>query len=254
MKYKLKERGIVLRSHDYGEGHRIVIIYTPGLGKVRASARGSRKTDSRYGSMLEPFSENEFIFYRKPNSEIYTLTGSFPLFRHSRLRDDMNRYKYGALIAEGTDILSPEEDPQENIYALLKEALRDSCDKNPATSAWLFLFRLLKQSGYRLNMFSCFRCTSRASGPMLFIPGEGGVCCRGCFGGEKNSSTISGIALEEIRKLSPEREINLKIEKEIGNIIFKFVKYQFDREFKSRGFIKLFNKEKNVLSGFNTKT
>jgi hypothetical protein len=45
---------IVLSRFDYGEADRILTILTPGLGKIKAIAKGIRRPTSRIGGSLEP--------------------------------------------------------------------------------------------------------------------------------------------------------------------------------------------------------
>ncbi len=246
MHYNFRDRGIVLRSYDYGEGHRIVVIFTKKSGKLRAVARGSRKTKSRFGSKLEPFSENEFLFYRKPEKELFTVTGCSLIESNKNLREDMSRYGYSAAMVESVVLLTADEDPDIKTYYLFKKYLKEVRDKEPAPSAWLFLFKLLKYSGYRLNMFDCIFCGKGAGPGMVFLPSDGGVCCRGCLSDKKYFLEVSGKALEEIRKLKPVRKIGPEIEREIGNIIANFVKYQFGTELNSVKFMEIF-KKKNKL-------
>ena len=59
-----KEQGIVLRSMKLGEADKIVTILTQGSGKVRAVAKGLRKTTSRFGGRLEPFTHVNLMLYR----------------------------------------------------------------------------------------------------------------------------------------------------------------------------------------------
>ena len=49
-----REAAIVLRTYKLGEADRIVILLTRGRGKVRAVAKGVRRTKSRFGARLEP--------------------------------------------------------------------------------------------------------------------------------------------------------------------------------------------------------
>jgi len=49
-----RDQGVVLRTIKLGEADRIVTIFTQGHGKVRAVAKGIRKTGSRFGARLEP--------------------------------------------------------------------------------------------------------------------------------------------------------------------------------------------------------
>ena len=51
------DKGVVLRTYKLGESDRIVVLLTEANGKVRAVAKGVRKTKSRFGSRLEPFTE-----------------------------------------------------------------------------------------------------------------------------------------------------------------------------------------------------
>ena len=60
----VKDQGIVLRSIKLGEADKIVTILTQGSGKVRAVAKGIRKTTSRFGARLEPFTHVNLMLYR----------------------------------------------------------------------------------------------------------------------------------------------------------------------------------------------
>jgi recombinational DNA repair protein (RecF pathway) len=59
-----KEQGVVLRSVKLGEADKIVTVMTLGSGKVRAVAKGIRKTTSRFGARLEPFTHVSLMVYR----------------------------------------------------------------------------------------------------------------------------------------------------------------------------------------------
>ena len=51
-----RDHGVVLRTYKLGEADRIVVLMTAEHGKVRAVAKGVRKTKSRFGGRLEPLS------------------------------------------------------------------------------------------------------------------------------------------------------------------------------------------------------
>ncbi|GMA34197.1 hypothetical protein GCM10025876_04010 [Demequina litorisediminis] len=50
-----RDDAIILRTHKLGEADRIVTMLTRRYGKVRAVAKGVRRTTSRIGSRMEPF-------------------------------------------------------------------------------------------------------------------------------------------------------------------------------------------------------
>ena len=59
-----RDKGVVLRSYKLGESDRIVVIMTENFGKVRAVAKGVRKTKSKIGARLEPMSHVDIQLYR----------------------------------------------------------------------------------------------------------------------------------------------------------------------------------------------
>ena len=81
-----KEQGIVLRSVKLGEADKIVTILTQGSGKVRAVAKGLRKTTSRFGGRLEPFTHVNLMLYRGRGA-LDTVTQVEIVAAHRRIRD-----------------------------------------------------------------------------------------------------------------------------------------------------------------------
>ena len=50
-----RDEAVVLRTQKLGEADRIITLLTRSSGRVRAVAKGVRRTSSRFGSRLEPF-------------------------------------------------------------------------------------------------------------------------------------------------------------------------------------------------------
>ena len=59
-----RDTGVVLRTYKLGESDRIVVLLTAENGKVRAVAKGVRKTKSKFGARLEPMSHVRLLLYR----------------------------------------------------------------------------------------------------------------------------------------------------------------------------------------------
>ena len=64
-----RDTGIVLRDYKLGEADRIVVLLTSEHGKVRAVAKGVRKTKSRFGARLEPMSHVRLLLYRSRSND-----------------------------------------------------------------------------------------------------------------------------------------------------------------------------------------
>src|SRR5947207_5455507 len=83
----VKTEAIVLRSMRYGEADRILHLYTPGRGRVGAIAKGVRRSRSRFGGRLEPFSHVALVLH-EGRSDLLTVTAADTLTAHARLRSD----------------------------------------------------------------------------------------------------------------------------------------------------------------------
>src|SRR6187551_1533898 len=90
----VKTEAVVLRSFRYGEADRILHVYTLDRGRVGAIAKGIRKTKSRFGARLEPFSHVELLLH-KGSGELHTVTGVSLVDAHHSAREDPYRLSHG---------------------------------------------------------------------------------------------------------------------------------------------------------------
>ena len=96
-----RDSGVVLRTYKLGEADRIVVVMTAGHGKVRAVAKGIRKTKSRFGARLEPPSNAAMLFYQGRSLDIITQAETIDHFRP--IRDDLNRMTDAMALLEAVD-------------------------------------------------------------------------------------------------------------------------------------------------------
>ena len=62
-----ESESLVLKSHNLAEADRIVVFFTKVHGVVRGVAKGAKRLNSRFGSLLEPFTiVNLEYFYPSP--------------------------------------------------------------------------------------------------------------------------------------------------------------------------------------------
>src|SRR2546421_9740831 len=67
-----RAEAVVLKAIDYGEADKILTLYTPSLGKVRAIAKGVRRVTSRMGGHLDLFAHATVLLVHGRNMEIVT--------------------------------------------------------------------------------------------------------------------------------------------------------------------------------------
>src|SRR5476649_2523799 len=82
----IRTDAIVLRSLRFGEADRILHLYTPTRGRIGAIAKGVRRTRSRFGGRLEPFSRVRLICH-EGRGELVTITAAETIDAHARLRE-----------------------------------------------------------------------------------------------------------------------------------------------------------------------
>src|SRR5947208_15855884 len=97
-----KEQGIVLRSVKLGEADKIVSILTQGSGKIRAVAKGIRRTNSKFGARLEPFTHVSLLLYRGRGA-LDTVTQAEIVSPFRTLRGDFELIPAGAAMLEAAD-------------------------------------------------------------------------------------------------------------------------------------------------------
>jgi DNA repair protein RecO (recombination protein O) len=176
-----REHGIVLRTYKLGEADRIVVFVTRGHGKVRAVAKGVRKTKSRFGARLEPCSHVALQLYEGRELDIVTQAESVDHFR--AIRDDLDRLSGAQVMLEATDQVAQEREPDHALYQLLLGALRSLAGGGGPLVVPAFLLKLLAKEGVKPMVDGCASCGTEW--PLVaFDPVAGGLVCDGCRRGQ----------------------------------------------------------------------
>jgi DNA repair protein RecO (recombination protein O) len=179
-----KARAVVLSSRPLGEADRIARLFTRELGRVDAVVKGVRKTTSRWGGRLEPFNVCDLLLH--PGRSLYTVTQAQLVDVFVHLRTDREALTAAAIVCEAAAGLTPEHEPEERVFALLRNTLRelDHGISGRAVESSLVLgavAKLLFEAGYLPVLDQCAACGSggRAMG---FSAARGGLVCGDCVG------------------------------------------------------------------------
>jgi len=176
-----RDEGVVLRTQKLGEADRIVTLLTREHGRVRAVAKGVRRTRSKFGSRLEPFSHVDVQLYEGRSLDVVTQVETLtPL--GAELAADYPRYTAGTAMLETAERLTDEErEPAVQQYLLLVGGLRALAagEHDPGLVLDSFLLRSLAVAGYAPSFDACARCG--AEGPhRWFAVAGGGAACTEC--------------------------------------------------------------------------
>jgi DNA repair protein RecO (recombination protein O) len=99
------DQGIVLRSYPFGEADRVVVLLSPNRGKIRTVAKGVRKTKSRFGGRLEPFTHVDLVVYEGRNLDTITQVSVIEAFPW--VRSDLDRVMAAGTMVEVADAAPP---------------------------------------------------------------------------------------------------------------------------------------------------
>jgi DNA repair protein RecO (recombination protein O) len=181
-----KTEAFVLRSFRYAEADRVLHLYTRDRGRVGAIAKGVRKTTSRFGGRLEPFSHVELLLHQG-SGDLQTVTGASLVDAHRPAREDPYRCSVGLVGAEAMLRLYVEEERNERAFAALARFLA-ALDAVPAglhgraaldALGLAFQLKLLWLSGYLPHLEACVECAG-TNGLVGYLPRAGGAVCSAC--------------------------------------------------------------------------
>lgn len=180
-----RDEAVVLRTHKLGEADRIITLLSRDHGKVRAVARGVRRTSSKFGGRLEPFSHVDLQFATGRTLDVITQAVTLHAYA-APLGEDYRRYTVGQVMIETADRLVGEEgQPTVRQYRLLVGALQaltagtSDGPRAPEVIMDSYLLRAAALAGYAPSLVDCARCGE--AGPHGgFSPQLGGVVCVNC--------------------------------------------------------------------------
>ncbi|WP_223690431.1 DNA repair protein RecO [Leifsonia poae] len=174
-----RDEAVVLRTHKLGEADRIVTLLTRQHGKVRAVAKGVRRTASKFGARLEPFMVADVQLYEGRSLDVVTQAESLGSYG-AAIAEDYASYTAANAMVETADRVTESESSLQQ-YLLLVGALRSlsKLEHGAALTLDSYLLRALSLAGWAPSFLDCARCG--APGPHLSLVVQlGGVVCADC--------------------------------------------------------------------------
>jgi DNA repair protein RecO (recombination protein O) len=233
----IRDEGVVLRTHDLGESDRIVTILTRRTGRVRAVAKGVRRTTSRFGARLEPAAVVDVQLWVGRSLDVVREAVAISSYG-SRLAGDWAAHAAGQAVLETAERLTSEErEPAPRLYALTVGALAAlaSGAHGPSLVLDAFLLRSLGGAGWAAALTECARCN--APGPhSWWSPTAGGSVCEACR--PPASASISLAALEHLVALRDADwehadAVTDRVAKEASGLVAAHAQWQLERRLRS---------------------
>jgi DNA repair protein RecO (recombination protein O) len=236
---------IVLSRFDLGEADRVLTLITPGIGKLKAIAKGIRRPTSRLGGSLEPFAELTVALARGRTFDVVTEVRVGHAWL--RLRDDLESAATAWYLAELADRSLEERHAAEPLYALVRRAyeLLDA-GMDPGRVARWFEMHLLDELGVRPEVDRCVECDRVLESDERFrwVPPVGGVVCERCPG---PPHARAGLSLEALKLLKAYQRLDVEalaglrlavaVEAEVEAALREFVRQALERDARSLAFL-----------------
>ena len=199
---------IVLKSYNLAEADRIVVFFTRSFGVIRGVAKGARRTKSKFGSSLEPFSEVSLEYFQKDDRELVAIQRAELLRSAFFSAADPELLVTYSHLADLLLAFAPPHDPNETMYRMFKASLEARLSEPVDYTSLILYFKiwLLRLGGYLPEWQSCSSCRrdfADAESATL-TPGFQLVCgsCRRSAAGDI-VSPLHRAVFHNVQKLAP---------------------------------------------------
>jgi len=162
-----RDEAIVLRTHKLGEADRIITLLTAEHGQVRAVAKGVRKTTSKFGARVEPFSVIDAQLYIGRTLDTLTQVASIAQYGDA-IAADYDLYLAATVVVETAQRLTADaHDGTHSQYLLLLGALNALARgrHHPTLTRTSYTLRALALAGWAPSCFDCAVCGTQGPHP-----------------------------------------------------------------------------------------
>lgn len=241
---------IILRRQDFGEADRLLVLLTPGHGKLRAVAKGVRKPTARKTGHVELFALVDMLLAR--GRELYIVTQAETKDPFLPLREDLVRATYANHLVELLDRFTGEQDASRAEFDLLAAALGWLCeDGDPRLVARYYEMRLLGLVGFAPSLHYCgIGQEPLEPQDQFFSAMDGGVICPDHYAGLTRGSPVSLHALKVLRYLQTRPweaakvlSLNGPLHLEIERLMLGYITYLLEQRLQSVEFLRRLRRE-----------
>ncbi len=236
-----RDEAIVLKTRDFRETSKIGIFYSKKYGKMSGLFKGIRKDTKKFASNLDFLSINEILFYKKRFSELHLVSQCDLKKSFTSFNADLNKFYLASFSSELIDSIMPQEDAHPEIYDLLVDFL---CSLEESTMGqkliYNFALKTLAFSGFQPHLESCVFCRDAIKEKAFFSNRFGGLLCSDCsFKDAQCESilpgTVATILFFQNTNWSDSLRLNIIpfVEKQLSKVIFSFLNFHLERNFKT---------------------
>lgn len=232
-----RDEGVVLRTHDLGEADRIITLLTRGNGRIRAVAKGVRRSRSRFGARLEPFGHVDLQLYEGRSLDSITQAESLRAFG-ADLVGDYPRWTAGSVMLETAERLTAvERQPAGQQFLLLVGGLRALAEGAHDATLVLdaYLLRSMAVAGWSPSFSDCVRCGAPGPHRAFHLAGGGAMCpsCRPAGAASPRPQTLQLLGALLSGDWQTADAADLAWRREGSSLVAAFVQWHLERQLRS---------------------
>ncbi len=240
-----RDEAIVLNSHDFGESDRIIVLYTPAHGKIRAVAKGARRSRKRFVGKLDAPSLLRIMFSSSGRGELQRLEEAVLVDGFAPLKSNIEILSHACYFLELASETTKEGIVQESAFELLLKFLNLlSQGMDLEALSRFFEIRLLANIGLMPELACCVVCRDDGAGRKKFSSEKGGVVCLKCsesLSGLMSISSGTAGLLSMAARMDADKLTRLKATsefiKESKDMLYNFIRHHTGKELKTRVFM-----------------
>lgn len=243
-----RTEAVILKQMPLGEADRILTMFTPSFGKVRAVAKGVRKPTSRMSGSVEPLTRANMLLSK--GSELDVISQSEPIDAYLAVRGDLEKTSTCFYLAELIDAFTTEQSENRTLYRHFVNSIETICSLKSENVREFMLLRasyesgLLAMTGYRPQISRCIECGQPPQSSVSFSASGGGIICQRCRSKQMVTRPLSMAALKMLGALENNAFVQLKkqpyqedITLEVEALLRQYIWYLLERNLKSTAFM-----------------
>ena len=178
----LKTEAVVLSKMNYGDSSNIASLFTEDFGKVSVIVKGARSGKSKYGKIVDPLNYLSVVLYKKESREVQLLSEADLIEHFPNIKNDLKKLGFAYGIIELIKNLLAEHETNKKLFKGVIRILHrlNSGEENSEITFGRFLFFLLKEIGYEIQLDVCANCGKPVSAENASHHRDKGVICGNC--------------------------------------------------------------------------
>lgn len=230
----------MLRTQKLGEADRVVTVLTRANGLKRVVAKGVRRTSSKFGARVEPFTVIDAQFYKGRNLDILTQVETLRPYG-LQIATDYELYTRACVMVEITERLC-EDEAHAHMYLLLLGALHALANRRHSPDLVMnsFLLRAIALAGWAPSFWDCASC-GRPGPNSAFNVAVGGAVCEQCKPAGSLAPSLEAMELLGDLLSGDWQSADESAEfarREAGSLVAAWVQWHVERRVKSYSLVK----------------